>query len=134
MKTEACSQQLAAESKAAVPAPWFGLLLQWQLQGKFAAQLHTDSWHALLQLELSRNRCRDKRIDVWPRAVDTTVFNPSYRSHDMRVRMTDGNPDATILTYVGRLGAGGHAVEAQHRVYAPRITFLQPNEQHSQMQ
>ncbi len=58
------------------------------------------------QLELSRNKCRDKRIDVWPRAVDTTVFNPAFRSQSMRERMTDGNPDATILVYVGRLGAG----------------------------
>ena len=60
----------------------------------------------LLQLELRRNRCRDKRIDVWPRAVDTSVFNPAFRSEAMRTRMTDGHPDATILVYVGRLGAG----------------------------
>ena len=59
-----------------------------------------------VQLELSRNKCRDKRIDVWPRAVDTTVFNPAFRSQAMRERMTDGHPDATILVYVGRLGAG----------------------------
>lgn len=59
-----------------------------------------------MQLELKRNKCRDKRIDVWPRAVDTTVFNPTFRSQAMRERMTDGNPDATILVYVGRLGAG----------------------------
>ena len=61
---------------------------------------------AVLQLELSRNKCRDKRIDVWPRAVDTAVFSPAFRSQAMRERMTDGHPDATILVYVGRLGAG----------------------------
>ncbi len=60
----------------------------------------------MVQLELSRNKCRDKRIDVWPRAVDTAVFNPAFRSHAMRERLTEGNPEATILVYVGRLGAG----------------------------
>ena len=60
----------------------------------------------VLQLELSRNRCRDKRMEVWPRAVDTTLFNPAFRCDSMRQRMTDGHPDATVLVYVGRLGAG----------------------------
>ncbi|KAL0017935.1 hypothetical protein WJX77_000283 [Trebouxia sp. C0004] len=58
-----------------------------------------------MKLELSRNNCRDKRIDVWPRAVDTAVFNPAFRSQAMRERLTKGNPKATILVYVGRLGA-----------------------------
>ncbi|DBB08687.1 TPA: hypothetical protein ACH3X3_008223 [Trebouxia sp. C0006] len=58
-----------------------------------------------MKLELSRNKCRDKRIDVWPRAVDTAVFNPAFRSQAMRERLTDSNPEATILVYVGRLGA-----------------------------
>ncbi len=62
----------------------------------------------MVQLELSRNKCRDKRIDVWPRAVDTAVFNPAFRSQAMRERLTEGNPEATILVYVGRLGAGTH--------------------------
>lgn len=66
----------------------------------------TDILHSVLQLELSRNKCRDKRIDVWPRAVDTTVFHPAFRSQAMRERMSGGNADATILVYVGRLGAG----------------------------
>ncbi|KAL3155300.1 hypothetical protein ABBQ32_013082 [Trebouxia sp. C0010 RCD-2024] len=57
------------------------------------------------KLELGRNRCRDKRMEVWPRAVDTTLFNPAFRCESMRQRMTDGHPDATILVYVGRLGA-----------------------------
>jgi len=34
------------------------------------------------------------------------VFNPGFRSADMRARMSGGRPDAVILTYVGRLGAG----------------------------
>jgi len=43
---------------------------------------------------------------VWQRGVDTDVFHPRHRSRAMRERMTDGNPDAPLLVYVGRLGAG----------------------------
>lgn len=62
-----------------------------------------------MQAELSRNKCRPQRIDVWQQAVDTEVFSPAFRSEAMRARMSGGNPDAVILTYVGRLGAGGRA-------------------------
>lgn len=55
--------------------------------------------------ELTLNRCRIKSLDVWQRGVDTEVFNPKYRSVDMRRRMTGGHVDAPLLVYVGRLGA-----------------------------
>ena len=83
----------------------------------------------MVQLELSRNKCRDKRIDVWPRAVDTAVFSPAFQSHAMRERLTDGNPEATILVYVGRLGAGRHAPRvligaSQCAAWHPSESFL----------
>jgi hypothetical protein len=59
-----------------------------------------------LQDELERNSCRQKRIDIWQRGVDTEVFHPQHRSADMRERMTEGQPEAPLLVYVGRLGAG----------------------------
>lgn len=65
-----------------------------------------EGWVLRAQTELSRNKCRPQRIDIWQQAVDTDVFNPAFRSAEMRVRMSGGNPDAVILTYVGRLGAG----------------------------
>ena len=58
-----------------------------------------------VQNELSMNKCRSKRIDVWQQAVDTEVFHPRFRSDEMRARMGGGAPDSVILTYVGRLGA-----------------------------
>ncbi|EIE20061.1 UDP-Glycosyltransferase/glycogen phosphorylase [Coccomyxa subellipsoidea C-169] len=58
-----------------------------------------------MKTELSRNKCRPQRIDVWQQAVDTDVFNPGFRSAEMRARMSGGKPDSVILTYVGRLGA-----------------------------
>ena len=62
--------------------------------------------HVGAQTELSRNKCRPQRIDIWQQAVDTDVFNPAFRSEEMRARMSGGKADAVILTYVGRLGAG----------------------------
>ena len=62
--------------------------------------------HMYAQTELSRNHCRPQRIDIWQQAVDTDVFNPAFRSEEMRARMSGGKPDSVILTYVGRLGAG----------------------------
>ena len=73
-----------------------------------AGALRVRPW---LQAELARNRCRSQRIDVWQQAVDTDVFNPVFRSADMRARMSGGRPDAVILTYVGRLGAGAPSVQ-----------------------
>lgn len=35
------------------------------------------------------------------------MFNPRYRCAAMRERMSGGNPEAPLLVYVGRLGAGG---------------------------
>jgi sulfoquinovosyltransferase len=50
-------------------------------------------------------KCKNN-IEVWQRGVDTDVFNPKFRSMEMRSRMSNGNPDDTLLVYVGRLGAG----------------------------
>ncbi len=61
----------------------------------------------VLQEELEKNKCRSKSIDVWQRGVDTEMFNPRFRSAEMRALMTDGDTDAPLLVYVGRLGAGG---------------------------
>ena len=56
------------------------------------------------QVELEKNKCRPKSIDVWQRGVDTDVFNPRHRTAEMRARMTDGHPEAPLLVYVGRWG------------------------------
>lgn len=58
-----------------------------------------------MKLELSKNNCRGKSIEVWKRGVDTEVFHPKYRSHEMRCRMSENSPDTPLLLYVGRLGA-----------------------------
>ena len=42
-------------------------------------------------------------VHLWRRGVDANAFNPMYRSAAMRDEMTAGNPDETVLIYVGRL-------------------------------
>ncbi|KAG1669900.1 hypothetical protein FOA52_002426 [Chlamydomonas sp. UWO 241] len=60
---------------------------------------------AAMKNELTKNLCRNKSIDVWMRGVDTEVFNPGFRSAEMRARMTGGHSDAPLMVYVGRLGS-----------------------------
>lgn len=42
--------------------------------------------------------------DVWQKGINSQRFNPAYRDSAMRMVMSDGNPDAPLLLYAGRLG------------------------------
>jgi glycosyltransferase involved in cell wall biosynthesis len=44
-----------------------------------------------------------RRVRLWPKAVDTERFHPSRRSAEMRARLSDGDPTAPLMLYVGRL-------------------------------
>ena len=44
-----------------------------------------------------------KRVRLWPKAVDTELYHPDNYSAEMRHRLSDGNPDAPLMLYVGRL-------------------------------
>lgn len=44
-----------------------------------------------------------REVGLWRRGVDAGAFNPGFRSAAMRDEMTRGNPDETVLIYVGRL-------------------------------
>ncbi|NJN23756.1 MAG: glycosyltransferase family 1 protein [Acaryochloridaceae cyanobacterium RL_2_7] len=44
-----------------------------------------------------------ERLALWQRGVDIEQFHPGLKSADMRSRLTQGNPDAPLLLYVGRL-------------------------------
>jgi glycosyltransferase involved in cell wall biosynthesis len=46
-----------------------------------------------------------KQVGLWRRGVDANKFHPRHYDHDMRVRLSDGHPDDTILLYVGRLSS-----------------------------
>jgi len=42
-------------------------------------------------------------VQLWGRGVDTERFNPRWRSREARQRLGDGDPEAPLLLYVGRL-------------------------------
>jgi glycosyltransferase involved in cell wall biosynthesis len=44
-----------------------------------------------------------ERVDIWGRGVDCELFSPDKRTRQWRERLTDGNPDAPLLIYAGRL-------------------------------
>ncbi len=46
-----------------------------------------------------------QRVALWPGGVDADLFNPSRRCAHMRDRLTNGNPESSLLLYVGRLSA-----------------------------
>lgn len=52
----------------------------------------------------------EKCVHVWKTGVDSELFNPSYRSEQMRIRMFNGNysPDKILLVSVGRLSPEKH--------------------------
>lgn len=46
-----------------------------------------------------------ERVGLWRKGIDTVIFNPKYKSLDMKTRLTGGRPDLPLLIYVGRIGA-----------------------------
>ncbi|GKB51708.1 hypothetical protein Tco_0902461 [Tanacetum coccineum] len=44
------------------------------------------------------------KICLWNKGVDSESFHPKFRSHEMRVRLTNGEPDRPLIVHVGRLG------------------------------
>lgn len=43
------------------------------------------------------------RVELWPKAVDTVTYTPQRRTRVMREKLTDGNPEAPLVVYVGRI-------------------------------
>nr|CDM81044.1 unnamed protein product [Triticum aestivum] len=44
------------------------------------------------------------RIRLWNKGVDSASFHPRFRSHEMRVRLSDSEPDKPLIIHVGRFG------------------------------
>ncbi|EOY07276.1 Sulfoquinovosyldiacylglycerol 2 [Theobroma cacao] len=44
------------------------------------------------------------KIRLWNKGVDSESFHPQYRSHEMRLRLSNGEPDRPLVIHVGRLG------------------------------
>ncbi|KAL6337086.1 hypothetical protein AAG906_036400 [Vitis piasezkii] len=44
------------------------------------------------------------RIRLWNKGVDSESFHPRYYSHEMRLRLSNGEPEKPLVIHVGRLG------------------------------
>nr|KJB17033.1 hypothetical protein B456_002G261700 [Gossypium raimondii] len=44
------------------------------------------------------------KIRLWNKGVDSESFHPRYRSHEMRLRLSNGEPERPLIIHVGRLG------------------------------
>uniref|UniRef100_J3KWB6 Glycosyltransferase subfamily 4-like N-terminal domain-containing protein n=1 Tax=Oryza brachyantha TaxID=4533 RepID=J3KWB6_ORYBR len=44
------------------------------------------------------------RIRLWNKGVDSASFHPKFCSHEMRVRLSDGEPEKPLIIHVGRFG------------------------------
>ncbi|KAF8396898.1 hypothetical protein HHK36_018533 [Tetracentron sinense] len=54
-------------------------------------------------LEAARVTAANK-IRLWNKGVDSESFHPRYCSHEMRLRLTNGEPARPLVIHVGRLG------------------------------
>ncbi|KAL1545520.1 Sulfoquinovosyl transferase sqd2 [Salvia divinorum] len=43
-------------------------------------------------------------IRIWNKGVDSESFHPRFRSQEMRLRLSNGEPDRPLIVHVGRLG------------------------------
>ncbi len=46
-----------------------------------------------------------QRVELWQRGVDTEMFRPGLISKEMRLYLSEGNPDDSLLLYVGRVSS-----------------------------
>ncbi|KAL5550059.1 hypothetical protein UlMin_000235 [Ulmus minor] len=44
------------------------------------------------------------KIRLWNKGVDSESFHPCFQSHEMRIRLTNGEPERPLIVHVGRLG------------------------------
>ena len=44
-----------------------------------------------------------RRVDLWPKAVDTATYRPARADRAVREELTEGHPDDRLLLYAGRL-------------------------------
>ncbi|KAE9611035.1 hypothetical protein Lal_00015852 [Lupinus albus] len=44
------------------------------------------------------------QIRLWNKGVDSESFHPRFKSHEMRLRLSNGEPEKPLIVHVGRIG------------------------------
>lgn len=52
-----------------------------------------------------------KHVELWPKAVDTDTYHPDKATAAMREKLTNGNPQAPVVAYIGRISKEKHLHE-----------------------
>ena len=52
-----------------------------------------------------------KNVELWPKAVDTVTYHPDKATDQMRNLLSGGNPDAPVVSYIGRISKEKHLHE-----------------------
>src|SRR3712207_2974576 len=76
-----------------------------------ATRSWTRTWHNRARINLCTSQATReyllsegiKRLRLWPQGVDARLFHPSRATHERRMKLSGGRPEAKILLYVGRL-------------------------------
>ncbi|KAK2657280.1 hypothetical protein Ddye_010332 [Dipteronia dyeriana] len=77
-------------------------------------------------LEAARVTAANK-IRLWNKGVDSESFHPRYRSHEMRMRLSNGEPERPLIVHVGRLGVEkslDFLKSVMDRIPEARIAFI----------
>ncbi|WP_311357728.1 glycosyltransferase family 4 protein [Corynebacterium riegelii] len=83
--------------------PWVKPIAEWGLRsfhGKAAYNLVTSG----PMMDKAAHYGIDN-VELWPKAVDTASFAPEKATREMRDMLSDGNPDAPLVIFVGRVSA-----------------------------
>eukprot|EP00803_Ostreobium_quekettii_P002087 evm.model.scf_565.6 EVM.evm.TU.scf_565.6 scf_565:27552-33479(+) len=68
------------------------------------AHLTLVTSHMLRNEFLGEDTAPDESLKVWRKGIDAEAFHPRFKNQEMRERLTDGNPEASVIVHVGRLG------------------------------
>ncbi|KAJ7562219.1 hypothetical protein O6H91_03G059600 [Diphasiastrum complanatum] len=92
-----------------------------------AADLTLVTSHALGKELKAAGAAAADRIRVWRKGVDSDNFHPRFKSHEMRMKLTDGEVERPLLVHVGRLGAEKNLdllKKVMDRIPEARLAFI----------
>jgi sulfoquinovosyltransferase len=78
------------------------------------------------ELEAARVTAANK-IRLWNKGVDSESFHPRFRSYEMRLRLSNGEPEKPLIVHVGRLGVEkslDFLKSVMDRIPEARIAFI----------
>ncbi|TYJ50956.1 hypothetical protein E1A91_A01G245700v1 [Gossypium mustelinum] len=64
------------------------------------------------------------KIRLWNKGVDSESFHPRYRSHEMRLRLSNGEPERPLIIHVGRLGVEKSLDFLKRNIYDFTVSWI----------